>query len=119
MAPRDDATRLRDVVSYGRKDIALVHGRSREDLDQDELLQLALERLLEVVGEAAAHVSPPLRQASPHVPWPAMIAMRNRLVHAYVDVSRDIVWNTVTLALPDVLRDVEAILARLGGTAEA
>jgi uncharacterized protein with HEPN domain len=58
-----------------------VSGRSRRDLDTDQMLAFALVRAIEIVGEAASKVSPATRQATGDIPWPLIISMRNRLVH--------------------------------------
>jgi len=60
-----------------------VSGRLRGDLDTDQMLVFALVRAIEIVGEAASKVSVETRQATGEVPWPLIVSMRNRLVHAY------------------------------------
>lgn len=72
---------------------------------------LSLIRLLEIIGEAASTVSAEGRAEYSAIPWRDMIAMRNRLIHGYFNVSLDIVWDTVTLELPDLLVEVEQVLA--------
>ena len=81
-------------------------GRSRADLDTDEMLLFALVRAVEIIGEAATRLSAEARAAAPEVPWAKISAMRNRLVHAYFHIDRDILWRTVTEevpALPELL----------------
>ena len=56
-----------------------VSGRARKDLDSDRMLLFALVRAVEVLGEAAAKVSPEARAEAASVPWPQIVAMRNRL----------------------------------------
>jgi uncharacterized protein with HEPN domain len=88
-----------------------VHGRSREDFEHDEILQLALIRLLEVVGEAAAHVPPALQEQVPGVPWPDVVNMRHRLIHGYDRVDPEVVWQTLQNDIPaliDALKDALA-----------
>lgn len=89
-----------------------VAGRARADLDTNEMLLFALVRAVEIVGEAASKVSPETRSASPEIPWASATGMRNRLVHAYFDVDRDILWATVSNALPPLLAQLEHALAR-------
>jgi len=67
-----------------------VHERQRSDLDTDEMLLFALTRAIEIAGKAASKISVETRQAIADVPWSAIIGMRNRLVHAYFDVDRDV-----------------------------
>ena len=67
-------------------------------------------RLLEVVGEAAAQVSPPLRDRHPEISWRGLVGMRNRLIHAYQRVDLDIVWDVVSLELPGIIVTLHAII---------
>jgi uncharacterized protein with HEPN domain len=67
------------------------------------MLVLALVKSIEIIGEAGARVSEEGRAATPDLPWPEIVAMRNRLVHAYFDVNLDIVWETVRKDLPALI----------------
>jgi uncharacterized protein with HEPN domain len=87
-----------------------VRGRNRSDLDSDEMLLFALVRAIEVAGEAASKVSEETRADLPDLPWVSMIGMRNRLVHAYFDINRDILWTTVTEAAPPLVERLKKIL---------
>ncbi len=84
-------------------------GRTRSDLDTDRMLLFALVRALTIVGEAAARLSDEARAAAPDVPWRQIVAMRNRLIHAYFDVDRDIVWTAIRNELPDLLERLKAV----------
>ena len=59
MSRHDDSVRLRHMLDAARKAVTLVAGKTRSQLSADEIGQLALARLLEIVGEAAGKVSPP------------------------------------------------------------
>jgi uncharacterized protein with HEPN domain len=83
--------------------MAYSDGRSRADLDSDELLRLALTKLVEIVGEAAKQVSENTRAEYPGVPWSAAARMRDRLVHHYFDIDVDVLWATITDDLPALL----------------
>jgi uncharacterized protein with HEPN domain len=74
------------------------------------MLLFALVRAIEIVGEAASKVTPPTRAALPLVPWVQIVAMRNRLIHAYLDVNRDVLWKTASEEVPDLLPTLKAIL---------
>ena len=80
--------------------VELVRGRSRSDVDSDRLLALALVRLLEIIGEAAGRVPAEEQARRPGIPWPAIVGLRNRLIHGYDDVDYDIVWQIATTDLP-------------------
>ena len=83
--------------------LRFVQGRRREDLDRDEMLLFALVRAVEVIGEAATKVSPDGRAALAGIRWAAIVGMRNRLVHAYFDVDRDVLWSTVCEEIPRLM----------------
>lgn len=102
MTPPDDV-RMRHLVEAARKAVGYAAGRSREDLDSDELLRLGLTKLVEIVGEAAKQVTSATRSRYPEVPWSAAARMRDRLVHHYFDVNLDVLWSTVTEDLPSLL----------------
>ncbi|PYV17445.1 MAG: hypothetical protein DMG07_05825 [Acidobacteria bacterium] len=105
-----DGVRLRHILDAAREALAFVQGRSRADLDADHMLSLALVRLLEIIGEAARGVSPPLRESYPEIAWTQMAGMRDRLVHGYFDVNQDVVWQTVQQDLPPLIAELDRIL---------
>jgi uncharacterized protein with HEPN domain len=74
-----------------------VSGRQATDLDTDRMFLFALVRPIEVVGEAAGKVSDELRLSVPDIPWNLIVSMHNRLIHAYFDIDRDILWKTATM----------------------
>ena len=89
-------------------------GKTRADLTGDEMLQFALVRALEIIGEAAARVSESTRRTAPDIPWREATGIRNRLIHAYFDVDLDILWVTVCEAVPQLQVQLEALLSADG-----
>lgn len=109
MTPPDDVVRLHHLREAAEKAIGFTAGRTRGSLDDDELLRLALTKLVEIVGEAAKQVSEPTRAQYPTVPWSAAARMRDRLIHHYFDVDLDILWVTITRDLPALLDELGAV----------
>ncbi len=105
---RGDAERLDDMREAAERAIRFTSGRRRADLERDDLLLLGLVKSIEIVGEAAAHLSEATKARFPDVPWPDVIAMRHRLVHGYFAWNHDIVWDTATRSLPELLRQLGA-----------
>jgi uncharacterized protein with HEPN domain len=88
---------------------SFVSGKVRSDLDTDRMLVFALVRAIEMVGEAASKVSAPTRETAVDIPWPLIVSMRNRLIHAYFDVDHEVVWKTATAELPKLLPKLRAL----------
>ena len=85
----------------------------RTELDSDRMLQLALTRLVEVIGEAAAGVDLETRSRCVGIPWLQVVGMRNRLIHGYDVVDMDMLWDTVTRDIPPLISHLETALAAL------
>ncbi len=111
MTRHDDAARLRHMLVHARKAVQLAQGKSRADLDADELFSLAMTRLLEIIGEAATRVSPDARDQNPQIPWLSIAGMRNRLIHGYDAVDFDILWRVLEDDLPALIVELEKIVA--------
>ena len=111
MRPPEEDVLLRDMLDHARRAVDAVAERDRSDLDSDLILAAALERFIEVIGEAASKVSPSTWANSPVIPWKEIIGMRNRLVHGYAAVDHDIVWNVVSADLLEMIDALERILA--------
>lgn len=104
--PLDDRTRVLHLREAAQKAVNHSVGRTRKDLDDDELLRFALVKLVEIVGEAAKGVSEQFRQEHPAVAWSAAGRMRDRLVHHYFDIDLDVLWQTIHEDLPALLAAV-------------
>ena len=106
----DDAVRLRHMLEAAKEAIAFARDRTRTDLNSDRMLVLSLVKSIEIVGEAAAKVTAESRQENPSIPWAGIVAMRNRLIHAYFAVNLDRIWDTVTDDLPALVAELEKIV---------
>lgn len=113
MLLNDDQIRLQHIIDATREALEYVQDIDRSALAGNRLLQHGLVRCIEVIGEASARLSKSLRDANPHIPWAAMIGMRNRIIHAYFDMDIDLVFKTATEDLPVLLPGVESILQDL------
>ena len=82
---------MRDAcVSVSR----FIEAKRSADLSGDQMLQFALVRAIEIIGEAAGRVAEDVQKAAPEIPWREAVGIRNRLVHAYFDVDLGILWQT-------------------------
>ncbi|SPF41523.1 conserved hypothetical protein [Candidatus Sulfopaludibacter sp. SbA4] len=103
---KDDLVYVGHMLDMSRKALELAKGKSREDFDRDEALSIALTHLLQVVGEAARRISRSFTEEHPEIPWRAIVGMRNKVVHDYLYVDEDVVWDVIT-------GDLEPLVASL------
>jgi uncharacterized protein with HEPN domain len=101
--PPEDRIRLLHMIEAAEAIANFIKGRKRDELDGDTMLLFALVRGIEVFGEAASGVSPPTKAEIPTLPWPQIVATRNRLIHAYFDVDKDILWKAATEEIPAIV----------------
>ena len=109
MRPPDEAVLL-DMLLFGRRIRDRMAGVMREEFDGDEDLQLAIMYLIQIVGEAASRASQSLRDSYPQVPWIQITGMRHRLVHDYLRVRADVVWQTAIEDMPPLVAILDAIV---------
>ena len=88
----DDQVRLRHMLDAANDAIEFASGQTRTSLDANRMLTLSIVKCIEIVGEAANHVSPAAQASCSGIPWSDVIAMRHRLIHGYYDIDPDIVW---------------------------
>jgi uncharacterized protein with HEPN domain len=106
----DDRIRLRHMLDATKAALSFASARQPAELETDLQLQFALVRAIEIIGEAASKVSPEVRMVSSDIPWSSIVSMRNRLIHAYFDIDHDILWNTISEALPALEHQLEVLL---------
>jgi uncharacterized protein with HEPN domain len=109
MSPRD-LVYVGHMLDMARKAAAKVQDLPRHTYDADENLRLALIHLVQVIGEAARQVSREFTTSHPDIPWENIIGMRHKVVHDYLGVDEDIVWQVVTADLPPLVTALERLV---------
>lgn len=112
--PPTDEDRLLDMLDAAQRARRHSSGITLGDFESDELLQLALIRLIEVIGEAAKYVSQQTRDRLPEIPWGQVTGTRDRLIHGYPTVDLNIVWEIVNDDLPPLIQSIQEFLAEDG-----
>ena len=91
--------------------VEAIRGRVRPDLDHDVVLVAAMERFVEIIGEAAGRISEERKEGIADVPWREIVGMRNRLIHGYGTIDPDILWAVVHDDLPGLVETLRKALA--------
>jgi uncharacterized protein with HEPN domain len=110
MSRHDLRLTIEQMLAHCREALDIVGTRRREDLESDRLFELAMARLLEIIGEAAGRVPHDLQAEHDEIPWHAIIGLRNRLIHGYDAVDLDIVWQVLAQDLPALVVSLEQLL---------
>ena len=90
-----------------------LEGQDLDGFERDEILQDAVIRQLEILGEAASRVSDETRDSISGIPWPKVIGTRHRLIHGYLSVDLEVVWHTATQHVPRLRSDLETAVRAL------
>ncbi|MDH5518234.1 MAG: DUF86 domain-containing protein [Gammaproteobacteria bacterium] len=110
MSEREWVFYLQDMVNFANN--VLLY---KEDLNQSEFESTGLNydatvRNLELIGEAATHIPESIRQEYSNIPWRMIIATRNQLIHGYLGLDNDILWNIINDDIPELLLELEKVI---------
>ena len=107
----NDRIRLQHMLENAQPARRFAEGKSREDLDTDELLLFGLDKAVQIVCEAAYKVTPEFQAEYAQIPWGEIIGMRHLVVHVYYELDIDVLWETVTDDLPPLIAQIQEILS--------
>ena len=91
------------MLDAARKIVEKTSGIERTNFDENEDLRLAVAHLIQTLGEAAPRVPVESQRAHPEIPWRQAIGIRHKIVHHYVEVDDDIVWQVATENVPPLI----------------
>lgn len=100
---RDDLALLWDMLQAAERIVEFAGSKSLAEYAQDELLQAAVERKLEVIGEAARGVSDAFKAAHPEIPWRGIVSQRHFIAHEYGEIRHEKIWAVVKRRIPELV----------------
>jgi uncharacterized protein with HEPN domain len=109
---RRDESYLLDILIAAKKALKFVERIDRNRFEDNELVQNAVMRPLEIIGEASAKISKEFRKAHPEIPWREMVGLRNRLIHEYFRIDLGAVWDTIQKDLPKLIEVIEPLVPK-------
>lgn len=102
-----------DMLDAARSFRDFTRGVTQGEYLKDRKLQLAVERALEIIGEAARLVSAEFKELHPDVPWQQIIAQRNVIAHDYGEIKQDRIWTVASNRIPELISRLEQALPPL------
>ncbi|MEJ2682719.1 MAG: DUF86 domain-containing protein, partial [Gammaproteobacteria bacterium] len=100
---------LDDMIEFAEKVVAYTDGLDQDGFVASGLVYDATLRNLELIGEAATHISEEVRATHSTIPWRMIIATRNRLIHGYLGIDDDILWSIIQVDVPELLPLLQAL----------
>jgi uncharacterized protein with HEPN domain len=101
---------LQDILETIESCERFIKGMNFDQFISDEKTIFAVNHALEIIGEATKYIPEEMRKKYPLVLWKKMAGIRDVIIHAYFGINLTVVWNTVTVRLPELKRDIEKIL---------
>lgn len=105
-----DAAYLWDMLDAAHRAVDFTRGTTFAAYLENRMLQYAVERAIEIIGEAANRISPAFQQAHPEVPWRKIVGQRNVLAHEYGDVDPSLMWDLAQKHIPALARQLEELV---------
>src|SRR5690349_18269892 len=104
-----DLSRLWDMRRLAREAQNMLSGQTLDSWMTEPTRRYALERIIEVIGEAANHVSDDFQEAHPEMPWGSIIGMRNVVAHNYANIDVSKLWIAATEGTAGILSILEPL----------
>lgn len=107
---KSDLKYVWDMLESARNVESMVRGQTLDEYTSNTMLRLAVERSIEIIGEAARRVSPAFRDQHPNIPWSAIVATRHIIAHEYGDLQHEKLWRMATTHVPELIAKLTPIL---------
>lgn len=104
-----DEVRLEHIFDTTQKIEKAIEGNNFNSFFENETLVAALERWLQIIGEAAKHISDETKSKYPDIEWRKIIALRNIVTHEYFDINYEVIWETATIHIKELKKQLTAI----------
>jgi len=108
-----DAAYLWDMLESAQLIRRFIGEKNLDEYLRDKMLQSAVERKVEIIGEAARKISDAFKKSHPEIPWKSIIAQRNVMVHDYGEIKQDRVWVVATKHVPRLISQINPLLPPL------
>ena len=104
-----------DMIQFSERVISYTRKLELQAFIADRRTYDATLRNLELIGEAGSHIPAKVREAYPAISWREIIALRNRLIHAYLGIDNDVLWDIIKTDVPALLAELQILDRREDG----
>jgi uncharacterized protein with HEPN domain len=108
--PPEDAAYLLDMLQAAQAIARYVENKSHQQYMADEILRDAIERRIEILGEAARKISDSFKLAHPEIPWRKIVAQRHVIAHDYGEIDHAVLWTVATVHVPDLINQLKPLV---------
>ena len=100
---------ITDMSTFAENVISYTDGFNQEHFISSGINYDATLRNLELIGEAATHVPTEIREQYPNIPWRMIMATRNKIIHGYLGIDNDTLWNIIQIDVPELLNLLQQV----------
>jgi uncharacterized protein with HEPN domain len=110
-----DVAYLWDMWDAAQAIQEFVSGRTFHSYQHDRMLRGAVERHLEIIGEAANRVSLDFQTSHPEIPWRRIIGQRHVIAHEYGEIKHELIWKVATVHVSELIAQLEPLIPKSPG----
>jgi uncharacterized protein with HEPN domain len=104
-----DKSYIYDMLLYANEILEIIKDETQASFLPNRIKRLAIERLIEIIGEAANHLSPEIIDNNPDIPWSKIIGLRNKIAHDYGEILSERIWLIASVSVPDLICKLQEI----------
>ena len=103
-----DKSYIYDMLNYSNEILEIIKNENHNSFVQNRVKRLAVERLIEIIGEAANHISIEIVEENKDIPWSKIIGLRNKIVHDYGEILTDRIWLIASKSIPELIEKLNS-----------
>ncbi|MFC1239997.1 HepT-like ribonuclease domain-containing protein [Treponema vincentii] len=103
-----DKSYIYDILKYSQEVIDILKDETHNSFVNNRIKRLAIERLIQIIGEAANHLSKDFMKENQDIPWTKIIGLRNKIVHDYGEILTDRIWLIASESIPELMYQIKS-----------
>ncbi len=103
-----DKSYIYDMLNYSIEIVDIIKDEDHHSFIKNRIKRLAVERLIEIIGEAANHISKEVIEENNDIPWSKIIGLRNKIVHDYGEILTERIWLIASRSIPELIEQIKS-----------